>query len=70
MYLSMGFLFFILAARVFSFLTSHDEGVKAKAGGMILWATIGIAIILLAKEIVTAIFGQRGKVLDENNTNL
>jgi hypothetical protein len=31
MYLSMGFLFFVLAARVFSFMTSSDEGIKKKA---------------------------------------
>ena len=70
MYLSMGFLFFVLAARVFSFLTSPDEGVKAKAGGMILWATIGIAIIMLAKEVVTAIFWKRDEVLRKEASNL
>ncbi|GHV21407.1 hypothetical protein FACS189428_1790 [Clostridia bacterium] len=34
-YLAMGILFFILAGRVFSFLTSQDEGVRKKAIGMI-----------------------------------
>jgi hypothetical protein len=34
-YLAMGVLFFILAGRVFSFLTSQDEGVRKKAVGMI-----------------------------------
>ncbi|MDR0283091.1 MAG: hypothetical protein LBI53_07595 [Candidatus Peribacteria bacterium] len=34
-YLVVGILFFILAARVFTFLTSNDEGIRKKAAGMI-----------------------------------
>ncbi|MDR0608427.1 MAG: hypothetical protein LBG52_09125 [Candidatus Peribacteria bacterium] len=39
-YLAMGVLFFILAGRVFTFLTSQDEGVRKKAVGMISWTVI------------------------------
>lgn len=69
-YLSAWFLFFVLAARVFSFLFSSDEGTKAKAWGMILWAVIGIAIILLSKELVEAIFGKRSAVINHEANNL
>jgi uncharacterized membrane protein YjfL (UPF0719 family) len=34
-YLAMGVLFFILAGRVFTFLTSQDESIRKKAVGMI-----------------------------------
>ncbi|MDR3168318.1 MAG: hypothetical protein LBU27_00720 [Candidatus Peribacteria bacterium] len=34
-YLAVGVLFFILAGRVFTFLTSQDEGIRKKAVGMI-----------------------------------
>jgi hypothetical protein len=61
-YLAMGVLFFIMVGRVISFLTSSDEGVRKKAGGMIARTVIGILIIMAAKEIVEAIFGRRNDV--------
>lgn len=69
-YLSAGFLFFILVGRVWNFLFSSDEWAKTKAGGMILWTVIGIAIMLLAKELIVAVFGKREAVLNQNADNL
>lgn len=61
-YLAMGVLFFIMVGRVISFLTSSDDGVRKKAGGMIGRTVIGILIIMAAKQIVEAIFGKRTDV--------
>lgn len=69
-YLAMGVLFFILAGRVFTFLTSQDEGVRKKAVGMISWTVIWILVILAAKQLVEAVFGDRTKVINENATTL
>ena len=69
-YLSMGALFFILAGRVFSFLTSNDEGVRKKAVGMIWRTVIWILIIMAAKQIVEAVFGRRHEVLNQNADTL
>ena len=69
-YLSMGVLFFILVGRVFTFLTSNDEGVRKKATGMIARTVIGILIIMAAKEIVEAVFGKRHEVLNSGADNL
>lgn len=69
MYLAMGFLFFVLAARVFSFMTSSDEGIKKKAWGMILRSTIWIAIIMLSKQLIEAIFGKREQILNISEQN-
>lgn len=69
-YLSVGILFFILAARVFTFLTSSDEWVRKKAWGMIARTVIWILIILAAKQVVEAIFGAREKVINQNAEDL
>jgi hypothetical protein len=69
-YLSVGILFFILVGRVVSFLTSSDEGVRKKAGGMIARTVIGILIIMAAKQVVEAIFGMRDRVINQNADNL
>ena len=63
-YLSSGILFFIMAGRVFSFLTSQDEAVRKKAGGVIARSVIGIIVILAANQIVEAVFGNRKEVIE------
>ncbi len=65
-YLVVGILFFILAARVFTFLTSNDEGIRKKAAGMIGRTVGGILIIMAAKQLVEAVFGKRREVFTEN----
>jgi len=69
-YLGAGFLFFILAGRVFTFLTSSDEWTRKKAVWVITRTVIGILIIMAAKEVVEAIFGKRGEVFNSNASNL
>lgn len=65
-YIAAAILFFVLAGRVFSFLTSTDEGVRKKAGGMIARSAIGIIVILAAKQLVEAVFGKRQQVINQN----
>jgi hypothetical protein len=69
-YIAAAILFFVLAGRIFSFLTSSDEGVRKKAGGMIGRSVIGILVILAAKEVVEAVFGQRNKVIDQSANDI
>ena len=69
-YLVIGILFFVLAARVFSFLTSNDEGTRKKAVGMIARTVGGILIIMAAKQLVEAVFGKRHNVMEQNADTL
>ena len=55
-------------SRVFTYITSQDEGVKKKAIGVISWTTIGIVIISAAKQIVEAVYGKQEQVLKDGTT--
>ncbi|MBF0932473.1 MAG: hypothetical protein HXJ92_03665 [candidate division SR1 bacterium] len=58
----------IMMSRVFTYITSQDEGVKKKAIGVISWTTIGIVIISAAKQIVEAVYGKQEQVLKDGTT--
>jgi hypothetical protein len=67
-YFSLGILVIIMMSRVFTYITSQDEGVKKKAIGVISWTTIGIVIISAAKQIVEAVYGKQEQVLKDGTT--
>jgi len=69
-YLASGALFFIMAIRVFSFLTSQDEAVKKKATGLIIRSVIGIIVILAATQVVEAVFGKRADVINQSAVDI
>lgn len=69
-YIAAAILFFVLAGRVFSFLTSTQDEVRKKAGGMIARSAIGIIVILAAKQLVEAVFGKREQIINQNAENL
>jgi hypothetical protein len=70
MYLAMGVLFIIIAARVLSYLTSPSEEVKKQALTLIAWNIIGILVILWSKQIVELIYGQQADVMEDTAQNL
>ena len=69
-YFSLGILVIIMMSRVFTYITSQDEGVKKKAIGVISWTTIGIVIISAAKQIVEAVYGKQETVLKDTPQSL
>lgn len=68
LYLVVGALFFMMAAKVVTFITSTDDAAKKKAGWMIIWTVIWILIIMWAKEVVEAIMWKQEKVLNQSAT--
>ena len=58
--------------RVFTYITSQDEGTKKKSLGVIARTTIGMIFIIWAKQIVEAIYWQQKEVIKEGKvwTNL
>ena len=68
LYLVTWALFFIMAAKVITFIVSTDEAAKKKAVWIILWCLIWILIIMWSKQIVEAIMWEQDKVLREQAT--
>jgi len=52
LYLVVWFLFFVMAAKVISFVISTDEAAKKKAWWIIIWCVIWIFIIMWSKQLV------------------
>ncbi|HRX63694.1 MAG TPA: hypothetical protein P5060_01170 [Candidatus Absconditabacterales bacterium] len=69
-YLALGGLFVVIAAKAFSFITKGDESSPKKAATIIGWSTIGMLIIIGAKQIVEAIYGKKSEVLNTSAQNL
>lgn len=65
-YFSLGVLVIIMMSRVFTYITSQDDGVKKKALGVVTWSTVGMLIITGAKQIVEAVYGKQDTVLKWN----
>ena len=68
-YLSLGILVIIMMIRVFTYITSQDEGTKKKSLGVVVRTTIGMLFIIAAKQVVEAIYGKQNEVL-QNVDNL
>ena len=68
LYLVVWALFFMMAAKVITFVISTDEAAKKKAWWIILWCVVWIFIVLWSKQIVEAVMGSQDKVLEEKAT--
>ena len=68
LYLVIWALFFIMAAKVITFVVSTDEAAKKKALWIVLWCLIWILIVMWSKQIVEAVMWKQEKVLNENAT--
>lgn len=65
LYLVVWILFFMMAAKVFTFIISTDDTAKKKAWWIILWTTIWMFIILWAKQIVEAVMWNETTLLND-----
>lgn len=63
LYLVIWALFFIMAAKVITFVISTEEAAKKKAGWIILWCVVGIMIVMWSKQIVEAVMWKQDDVL-------
>lgn len=68
-YLVLGAMFVILISRVITFLFGTDADAQKKAGTLIGWNVISMLVIIWAKQIVQAIYGQQANVV-KDITNL
>lgn len=57
-YIMMGILFIILLIRVFSFVTADSEEIQEKSQQIILSTTIGLFIMIGAKQLVEGVYGK------------
>ena len=65
LYLIVWILFFIMAAKVVTFIISTDDVAKKKAWWIILWTTIWMFIILWAKQVVEAVMWNESTILND-----
>ncbi len=70
LYLVIGVLFFMMAAKVISFVTATDDSTKKKSLGVILWSVIWIFVVMWSKQIVEAIMWKQDAVLKTTATNI
>lgn len=67
MYLGIGLLFIMVLIWAFKYLFSGDEASQKSGFNMLLYSTIGIVIIILAKTIVEVVYGKYGDVVNKTN---
>jgi len=70
LYLVIGILFFMMAAKVISFVTATDDSTKKKSLGVILWSVIWIFVVMWSKQIVEAVMWKQSDVLKATATNI
>lgn len=70
LYLVVWVLFFMMVAKVVSFVTSTDDTAKKKAWWTIIWTVVWILIIMWAKQIVEAVMWRQERVLNKNATRI
>ena len=68
LYFAVWILFFMMAGKVFGFLTATDDSVKKKAWWVIIWCVVGILIIMWWKQLVEAIMWKQNSVLNQSAT--
>lgn len=69
-YFSLGVLVLVMMSRVFVYVTAQDDSVKKKAMGVFTRSTVGMLLIMGARQIVEAIYGKQELVLQANVQNL
>ena len=62
-FLALGVLFVILVSRVITFIFGTDDDAKKKAGTIIWRNSIGMLVIIWAKQIVEAVYGKQTEVV-------
>ena len=70
LYLVVWVLFFMMVAKIVTFIVSTDEAAKKKAGGIIARTVIWILIIMGAKQIVEAVIWKQATVLNMAATDI
>lgn len=70
LYLVVWILFFMMAAKVISFVTATDDSTKKKSLGIILWSVIWILVVMWSKQIVEAVMWKQSDVLKTTATNI
>lgn len=70
LYFVIWILFFMMAARVISFVTSTDDSVKKKSLWVILWSLIWIFVIMWSKQIVEAVMWKQDTVMKYDATQI
>ena len=65
LYLVAWALFFIMAAKVITFVISTDDTAKKKAWWIILWCVIWIFIVMWSKQLVEAVMWKQEVVLND-----
>lgn len=70
LYLVVWVLFFMMAAKIITFIISTDEAAKKKAGGIIARTVIWILIIMWAKQVVEAVMWKQDDVLNMAATDI
>lgn len=63
LYFVIWILFFVMAGKVFSFVTATDDSAKKKAGWLIIWCIVWILIVMWSKQIVEAVMWNQDDVL-------
>lgn len=66
LYLVVWFLFFMMAAKVVSYVTATDDSVKKKAWWVIIWSVIGILIVMWSKQLVESVMWKQDAVLNNS----
>jgi len=70
LYLVIWFLFFVMAAKVISFVVSTDDSAKKKAGWIIIWCVVWILIVMWSKQMVEAIMWKQEDVINTSATKI
>lgn len=70
LYLVIWVLFFMMAAKVVSYVTATDDSVKKKAWWVIIRSVIGILIVMWAKQLVESVMWKQNIVLNESATRI
>lgn len=69
LYLVVWVLFFMMVAKIVTFVTSTDEAAKKKAWWLIIWTVVWILIIMWAKQVVEAIMWKQKEVIKTTAVN-
>ena len=68
LYFVVWILFFVMAAKVVSFVLATDDSAKKKAWWIILWCVIWILIVMWSKQIVESVMWEQDAVLNKGAT--
>ena len=68
LYLVVWALFFMMAAKVVSYVVSTDDTAKKKAWWTIIWCVVWILIVMMSKQVVEAVMWKQQTVLNKEAT--